>query len=71
LGKQADKVNYGFIGLKNTIWKGYTTVYHNKQWVSIYVGYGFKTNNKMYFPCEPETILSEVKDRDEQPEVKL
>jgi hypothetical protein len=65
-GKQADKINYGFVSLKSTVWKGHCTIYHNKQWASIYVGYGFKTNDHPYFPCEPEAILSEAKDRDEQ-----
>ena len=41
--KNKDTVNYGFIILKSLVWKGWTLVYHNKQWCSIYIGHGYKT----------------------------
>jgi hypothetical protein len=48
-----DFVNYGFICLGSLVWRGWYTVYHNKTWTSIYVGYGFKSIDGWYFPKEP------------------
>lgn len=67
MGKGKETVNYGYICLKSLVWKGWTLVYHNKQWASIYVGQGNKISTEWYFPKEPETILSECEDRSEQP----
>jgi len=39
------------------VWKGWTLVYHNKQWSSLYVGQGAKSSSSWYYPKEPETIL--------------
>lgn len=61
-------VNYGFIAIKSNIWKGWTLVYHNKKYTSLYVGAGFKSSNLGYFPSSPEEILTERKDVREQPE---
>lgn len=60
-----DQINYGFICLRSLVWKGWHTVYHNKQWINIYVGNGFKATDGWYFPKEPERILEEVRDREE------
>jgi hypothetical protein len=43
--KNKDTVNYGYIILKSLVWKGWTLVYHNKQWCSIYIGHGYKTTS--------------------------
>lgn len=61
--KVADKVNYGVISIKNTVWKGHTTVFHNKQWASIYIGYGAKTSDRLFYPSQPDPVLTECKDR--------
>lgn len=58
-----DQLNYGIINLRSLIWKGWNTVYHNKQWINIYIGQGFKSSDTWYFPKEPEAILHEVNDR--------
>ena len=50
------------------VWKGWTQVFHNKQWCSIYIGSGNKTKSEWYYPKEPEEVLSECPDHDEQPE---
>ncbi len=51
--KNKDTVNYGYIAIKSLVWKGWTLVYHNKQWCSIYVGQGNKTSSSWYYPKEP------------------
>lgn len=66
--KNKDTVNYGYITIKSLVWKGWTLVYHNKQWFSLYVGQGNKTAAQWYYPSEPETVLEEGPDRKEQPE---
>lgn len=58
MSKGKDTVNYGYICIKSLVWKGWTLVYHNKQWSSIYVGQGSKTSSEWYFPREPEPVLS-------------
>jgi len=30
--KEAGKINYGVIGIKNLFWPGAVTVYHKQQW---------------------------------------
>jgi hypothetical protein len=52
-----EQINYGFICLRSLVWKGWHTVYHNKQWINIYAGNGFKSTDSWYFPKEPEKIL--------------
>lgn len=64
----AQQVNYGFLCLRSLVWQGWHTVYHNKQWINLYVGNGFKSTTGWYFPREPETVLQEVADREECPE---
>lgn len=61
-------VNYGFISIKNNIWKGFTHLYHDNKYTSIYVGSGFKSSVLSYFPSLPQEILTERKDQLEQPE---
>lgn len=68
MSKAKDTVNYGYICLKSLVWKGWTHVYHNKQWCSIYIGQGNKTSSEWYYPKEPEMIFTEGPDRQEQPE---
>lgn len=57
MSKNKDTINYGFICIKSLVWKGWTLVYHNKQWSSIYIGQGNKTGSGWYYPREPETVL--------------
>lgn len=57
MSKNKDTINYGYICLRSLIWKGWHTVYHNKQWISIYVGYGMKSTDGFYFPKKPDTVL--------------
>jgi hypothetical protein len=45
------------------VWRGWYTIYHNKVWMNIYVGYGFKSIDGWYFPKEPENILFEAKEK--------
>jgi hypothetical protein len=66
--KGKDTINYGYICIKSLVWKGWTLVYHNKQWSSIYIGQGNKTRSGWYYPKEPEVVLEESKDRREQSE---
>lgn len=68
MSKNKDTINYGFICLRSLIWKGWHTVYHNKQWISIYIGSGMKSTDRSYFPKEPDTVFAECGDREEQPE---
>lgn len=68
LSKNKETVNYGHICIKSLIWKGWTQVFHNKQWCSIYIGHGQKSTSHWYYPKEPETVLLESVDREEQPE---
>lgn len=68
MSKNKDTVNYGYITIKSLVWKGWTLVYHNKQWSSIYIGSGNKTSSSWYYPKEPEAVLEECADRNEQPE---
>lgn len=68
MSKNKDTVNYGYIAIKSLVWKGWTLVYHNKQWSSIYIGQGNKTSSQWYYPREPEVVLEECSDRKEQPE---
>ena len=68
MSKNKDTINYGYIAIKSLVWKGWTLVYHNKQWSSIYIGQGNKTSSQWYYPKEPEVVLEEVSDRKEQPE---
>lgn len=71
MSKGNETVNYGYICIKSLVWKGWTLVYHNKQWSSIYIGSGNKTASGWYFPREPEQVLSECPDREEQPEPNI
>ncbi len=48
--KNKDYINYGFISIKSFVWKGWTLIYHNKQWSTLYVGYGCKTSSEWYYP---------------------
>jgi radial spoke head protein 4A len=59
MSKNKDTVNYGYIALKSLVWKGWTLVYHNKQWSSIYIGQGNKTSSQWYYPKEPEVVLEQ------------
>lgn len=34
----------------------------------MYVGYGFKNSNTLYYPAQPEPVLEEVVDVDDYPE---
>ncbi len=61
-------MNYGFVCLKSLIWKGWFTVYHQQQWINIYIGNGIKASDDWYYPKSPECILGECQDRCEQPE---
>lgn len=54
MSKGKETVNYGYVCIKSLVWKGWTLVYHNKQWSSIYIGSGNKTASEWYFPREPE-----------------
>ena len=68
MSKGKDTINYGYIVIKSLIWKGWTFVYQNKQWSSIYIGDGNKTSSTWYYPKQPEQVLEECADRSEQPE---
>lgn len=68
MSKAKETVNYGYVCIKSLVWKGWTMVYHNKQWSSIYIGSGNKTKSEWYYPKEPEEVLCECADHDEQPE---
>jgi hypothetical protein len=48
--KAKDSVNYGYVCIKSLVWKGWTLVYHNKQWSSIYIGQANKTAPSWYYP---------------------
>lgn len=67
MSKGKETINFGYVCIKSLVWKGWTQVYHNKQWSSIYIGSGNKTPTQWYFPKEPEPILCEAADRCEQP----
>lgn len=67
MSKNKEYVNYGFICIKSLIWKGWNLIYHNKQWSSLYVGNGAKTTNNWFYPKEPELVMQEKDDRQEQP----
>ena len=68
MSKNKETVTYGYICIKSLIWKGWTQVYYNKQWCSIYIGHGHKTTSQWYYPKEPENVLLESADKEEQPE---
>eukprot|EP00825_Cyclidium_porcatum_P039634 TRINITY_DN4852_c0_g1_i1.p1 TRINITY_DN4852_c0_g1~~TRINITY_DN4852_c0_g1_i1.p1 ORF type:complete len:497 (+),score=131.93 TRINITY_DN4852_c0_g1_i1:147-1637(+) len=57
--KEPKLTNYGVIVIKNSYWPGQTTVYCNKQWQSLYTGYGFKFSEELYYPSYPEIIQEE------------
>lgn len=60
-----DTVNHGLICIRSMIWRGWHTVYHNKQWITFYVGSGTKSTDGWFFPKEPEAVLKEAKDHEE------
>lgn len=64
--KEPNFTNYGIIVIKNYFWPGQITVYSNKQWQSLYVGYGFKYSDQLYFPSYPEFIQEELSNMVEQ-----
>ena len=68
MAKNKEQVNYGFVCLRSMIWKGWHTLYHQKQWINIYIGNGVKASDDWYFPKEPQNINEETKERSEQPE---
>ena len=43
--------------------------FKSKAWSQIYVGYGFKHTEEFFFPKQPQKVLAEPEDVDEQPEV--
>lgn len=63
IGKSKEEINYGFVCLRSLVWKGWHTVYHQKQWINCYIGNGMKTGD-WYFPGEPEGICSESADKE-------
>jgi len=50
MSKGKDTINYGSIIIKSLVWKGWTLVYQNKIWSSIYIGDGNKTSSTWYYP---------------------
>lgn len=54
--KEPAQTNYGVLAIKNYYWPGLTTVFHNKQWQSMYIGYGFKYSPQLFYPSYPENI---------------
>jgi hypothetical protein len=60
-----DLVNFGFICIRSLVWKGWHVVYHNKEWISLYVGLGWKYGECWYYPNEPEGILGESQEQAE------
>ena len=66
MAKNKEQVNYGFVCLRSLIWKGWSTVYHQKQWISIYIGNGVKASDDWYFPKEPQPVKEENLDKGEQ-----
>ena len=68
MSKNNETTNYGFICLRSMVWKGWHTIFHNKQWINVYIGFANKSTDSWFFPKEPELILGESKDLEEQPE---
>ena len=68
MSKAKEQINYGFISIRSLTWKGWTLIYHNKQWATMYVGNGWKSTDEWYYPQEPELILEEKQDCEEVPE---
>lgn len=68
MAKNKEQINYGFVCLRSLIWKGWNTVYHQKQWINIYIGNGVKASDDWYFPKEPQPIKEETNDKGEQVE---
>ncbi len=60
--------NNGIIVLRSVIWKGFTLVYQDKFQQSLYIGHGFKSDLKLFFPKAPQVMIEEPDDRAEQPE---
>lgn len=61
--KNVEYVNNGYVHIKSLIWRGWHFVYHNKNWLSIYVGNGNKYTGEWFYPREPEVVFSEAIDR--------
>lgn len=51
--KNVEYVNNGYIHIKSLIWRGWNFVYHNKQWISVYIGNGNKYTGEWFYPKEP------------------
>ncbi|EGR29011.1 radial spoke head protein, putative [Ichthyophthirius multifiliis] len=66
LSRENESQNYGYLAIKNLVWPGSVTIYHNKKWFTFYVGQGIKQQYQLYFPCEPEKIQNEVEFRPTQ-----
>ena len=47
---------YGVVALRNPHWPGWVTVASNKEFGSIYIGYGLKSSQPSFFPLAPEDL---------------
>ena len=56
---------YGVVALRNPHWPGWVTAASNKQFASIYIGYGCKSSQPAFHPLGPEDLGLEAEDVDE------
>ncbi|PHJ19557.1 radial spokehead family protein [Cystoisospora suis] len=64
----ADAVTYAVTVLKSLRWPGAVTVYQNKKFTSVYIGYGIRAGLNPFFPVAPDDVQEDPNDVDEQPE---
>lgn len=53
------------MALRNPHWPGWTTVASNKEFGSIYIGYGLKSSQPSFHPLGPEDISIEAEEVEE------
>ncbi|KAM3137989.1 hypothetical protein pb186bvf_009884 [Paramecium bursaria] len=63
-----NKQNNGVIVIKSNTWPGLVSVYQNKVFQQMYVGYGFKLSDQHFYPKQPQLVQNEAVDVPEQPE---
>ena len=67
MGDDATTSCYAVCSIRNLSWPGWATVSTNKQFASIYIGYGIKANQQLFFPLAPSDLLEEGEDVQEFP----
>ncbi|PFH38498.1 radial spokehead family protein [Besnoitia besnoiti] len=63
-----DGVSYAVVVMKSMRWPGAVTVYQNKKFTNVYVGYGIKAWLNPFFPVAPDDVQEDPEDLEEQPE---